>query len=89
MTTKPKPRKPAGKRVTPKNAATVAPAAGGLSLNQQDTLNTTRRLVWSLDLAVNGTELGDYDQGALHALIRLIEDRLTVLAGEKPVWEAA
>jgi hypothetical protein len=65
-----------------------APAAGGLTLDQQDALNTTRRLVWAIDLAVDGTELGDHDAGALHALVRLIEDRLTVLAGEKPVWEA-
>jgi hypothetical protein len=65
-----------------------APTAEGLNLAQRDALSTTRNLIWAIDLAVDGTELGDHDKGALHALVRLIEDRLTVLAGEKPVWEA-
>jgi hypothetical protein len=66
MTTNPKTRK--------------APAAGGLSLDQQDALDMTRRLVWLLDLAVDGTELGDHDKGALITLVRLVDDRLAALA---------
>jgi hypothetical protein len=78
MTAKPKPRKAPVINPVPKPGARDVI----VTIQHRDKLNDTIHLLNAVELAVSGSELGDFEQCAINELVRLINSRLRALDDE-------
>jgi hypothetical protein len=80
MTIKPKtrkaPAKPAAEKAWPSHRDVV------MTITQRDEINDILHLIQTIDLAVRGSELDEYERLALLALVGVVETRMKVLIKE-------